>query len=1028
MVEICAGSAVLSAEAQKKGFQIFPIDHSHNRFRAAAAILVIDLAHPDSRQLLPHLFETVRPTWCHMGLPCGTCSRARERPVSQALRAAGAPNPRPLRGPDHLFGLPNLSESESKRVHAANQVYMTAEILLYSCFLLNIFLSVENPERSWLWALLAALVKQRDDLAYQQWYFSLSDITFDACMHGGVFPKATKLKASPKVFDLLGIRCDNFHSHASWGVRKTHGTWKFDTADEAVYPKVLVQRMVSCVVQQLPHNFLQNTWKQFRLHILQQAGTQHRLQPSLIPEYAAIEWLQEAPTAPPCKVLQTPWRTGDTDKGADDKGVEIDEETKMNESLYKIGFYFSPEEHVKLAMRLQHPASQFSLVPDGLRYNIFLLCTEGLHALAQKRTDYLTHMLNTKKALAGREIELRKTMPTHVDRVTQGKPLCLLRKLLEETQFPDMEVCDIMEQGVPLTGAEPESPPAMLTPQQLDHQAVWRRKAMLSKGMSDDERTQAVDLETESRAEVEAGFLSGPFAQEEIADLVGSEQWSLSKRFALYQGEERKIRIIDNYRDSGVNGAFSSSSYLALHDTDFVIGFLRFFMWVVGNGFEVLVPMSDGTVLRGQWHASLGPKPKLLGRCVDLSKAYKQVSVATESLKHGVLGYQAEAGDWRLYTTQSLPFGASASVFAFNKVSRAIWHLLVHGLHILTSVFYDDFPCFEVEPLTALTARVLDTFFNILGWKHAVQGKKATDFSVEMQALGIQYNLGELWEGKLTVQNKPGRRERVKALTTELRKLESGARSVAASLAGILNFCGGFVLGHALKPATHALSKWSMGANLSTAATHEMCDMIEFLIDASKPRLIAMDRDLPSIVVYTDGAFEAREGAWGALVLDPATGVREVYHGWVPTPLLEFWLKTVGDQIICEVEMYAYLCVRWACRKSWASRCGICFIDNEACRLGLIKRSSPSTAMFLLLCAISIIDTETPFAAWMERVPSPSNPADLPSRQKAGELCKLMDARDCGSIELPAGLLTFLMQSRFDSQLAEVVRFEAEVD
>jgi hypothetical protein len=86
------------------------------------------------------------------------------------------------------------------------------------------------------------------------------------------------------------------------------------------------------------------------------------------------------------------------------------------------------------------------------------------------------------------------------------------------------------------------------------------------------------------------------------------------------------------------------------------------------------------------------------------------------------------------------------------------------------------------------------------------------------------------------------------------------------------------------------------------------------------------------------------------------------------------------------------------------------------------------TAMFLLLCAISIIDTETPFAAWMERVPCPSNPADLPSRQKAGELCKLLDARDCGSIELPAGLLTFLMQSRFDSQLAEVVRFEAEVD
>ena len=299
-------------------------------------------------------------------------------------------------------------------------------------------------------------------------------------------------------------------------------------------------------------------------------------------------------------------------------------------------------------------------------------------------------------------------------------------------------------------------------------------------------------------------------------------------------------------------------------------------------------------------------------------------------------------------TVKSVEFYA---IFAFNKVSRAIWHLLVHGLHILTCVFYDDFPCFEVYPLTALTARVLDTFFNILGWKHAVQGKKATDFSLEMQAFGIQYNLGKLWEGKPTVQNKPGRRDRVKSLTTELRKLGSGSRSAAASLAGILNFCGGFVLGHALKPATHALSKWSMGANLSTAATHEMCDMIEFLIDASKPRLIAMDRDLPSIVVYTDGAFEAREGVWGALVLDPETGVWEVYHGWVPTTLLEFWLRKVGDQIICEVEMYAYLCVRWACRRSWTSRCGICFIDNEACRLGFIKRSSPSDShVFAFVC------------------------------------------------------------------------------
>ena len=101
---------------------------------------------------------------------------------------------------------------------------------------------------------------------------------------------------------------------------------------------------------------------------------------------------------------------------------------------------------------------------------------------------------------------------------------------------------------------------------------------MMSRSATEDELLQVADLEAESMAEVEAGFLSGPFTPEEIVDKVGSQSWSLSKRFALYQGEERKIRIIDNYRDSGVNAAFTSTSYLALHDTDFVIGFLRFFM------------------------------------------------------------------------------------------------------------------------------------------------------------------------------------------------------------------------------------------------------------------------------------------------------------------------------------------------------------------------------------------------------------------------------------------------------------------
>ena len=77
MVEVCAGSAILSAEAQKAGFQIFPPDHSYNRFKPFAAIFQVDLSSPHSLELLVQFFREVQPIWCHFGLPCGTCSRAR---------------------------------------------------------------------------------------------------------------------------------------------------------------------------------------------------------------------------------------------------------------------------------------------------------------------------------------------------------------------------------------------------------------------------------------------------------------------------------------------------------------------------------------------------------------------------------------------------------------------------------------------------------------------------------------------------------------------------------------------------------------------------------------------------------------------------------------------------------------------------------------------------------------------------------------------------------------------------------------
>ena len=81
--------------------------------------------------------------------------------------------------------------------------------------------------------------------------------------------------------------------------------------------------------------------------------------------------------------------------------------------------------------------------------------------------------------------------------------------------------------------------------------------------------------------------------------------------------------------------------------------------------------------------------------------------------------------------------------------------------------------------------------------------------------------------------------------------------------------------------------------------------------------------------------------------------------------------------------------------------------------------------MFLLISLVSLLDALHPFSAWCERVPAASNPADLPSRAKAGELCHIFQAANCGDICLPAYVLSFLMRDRFDLELAEVIKFES---
>ena len=580
-------------------------------------------------------------------------------------------------------------------------------------------------------------------------FFNLEDVDFDMCMHGGERAKATRLKATPGVFSSLRQTCDNSHTHRPWNVQLQDGKWTFDTAAEAEYPSQLASKMVQCAIQQVGQAKLQHTYKLFRLNALQDSGKQTKRHIQLIPEFKYVT--SQPPSQADVAVKQLspfdPVLTGDTGEG--------------QKQVDRFGVYFNYSEHVERAWQLEHPSVTSSTVPDVLRRNLFELLTMGYTAVAKQRISVLKAMVQLKKDLAEQEKRLRGGMHPMVSKVTDGKPLELWRHLLVETEFKDADVVsDHMACGVDLVGLEPESllydkkfKPLMTTPQQLTSQSMWRRRATLAKPATAEEMEQAARLSEECAKEVELGFLRGPFhSEQEVTDFLQSSEWTLNKRFLLLQGEEQKPRVIDNCRDSGVNEAFGSSSYLSLHDTDFMAALLRFISMTISWRDKVRVCLTSGEVLTGDWHPEMLECPPFVGRCIDLSKAYKQVAVSPGSLHHAVLGHRTSDGGWQFHVSQSLPFGASAAVFSFNKISRGLWHLMTHKLGLLATVFYDDFPVLEVQPLQHLTTSLVGAFLDLMGWLHATTGKKATPFSSTFTALGVNFSLGGLWQGRVVVE------------------------------------------------------------------------------------------------------------------------------------------------------------------------------------------------------------------------------------------------------------------------------------
>lgn len=110
----------------------------------------------------------------------------------------------------------------------------------------------------------------------------------------------------------------------------------------------------------------------------------------------------------------------------------------------------------------------------------------------------------------------------------------------------------------------------------------------------------------------------------------------------------------------------------------------------------------------------------------------------------------------------------------------------------------------------------------------------------------------------------------------------------------------------------------------------------------------------------------------------------------MPQCLVEHWQGEGSEQIISQVELFALIAARYHYKDLLLNRRCICWIDNEAARFAAIKSASPSSTMRSMTRQLCEIEIHFPSFIWFERVPSFSNPADMPSRLKVREACQLM--------------------------------------
>ena len=770
--------------------------------------------------------------------------------------------------------------------------------------------------------------------------------------------------------------CDNSHPHLPWGPDASLGS--FTAASELSYPRKLCQavstavreclqsRGIACMPASLSEVPATAEVREVMSRAAVGSSSAQRKLPELMPEYRRVLQLEMPASQVPCKVRE--WTTkflriGDVLLPPHTRVLADDPSTEGRSDLRKVtvGIPWKPQEFVAEAARRGHPKELLSSLPPELHETILFLASSRDHEIIETRSAFFRKWLTKASELHSEETSLKESLDQDFRKVVASKKILLFEKMVSEYELPDRECPSILKEGVDLAGKVPVSndlpkhftPPSMHV-DDLDALIPVLREAAISR--AEGAASYVKETWDKTLIEVEKGWLKGPF-DPDSAEGSGV----LSNRFGVCQKD--KIRCVDDMSASLINATTFAEEKITLHSVDVICAAIS--AWYCAR-------------------AEAGRSTELRAKSFDLKSAYKQLAVSVSSRKHANLVLRSPAGGAKVFTSIALPFGATQSVFSFNRVSRAIWALGTRGVRLMWTCFYDDFPIFASKDLEANTDTSAMTFFTLLGWIFDKDGDKRTEFGSVLHALGVSVRLSCLRRGSIEVLNTESR---ISELLGDLRDVLSKgtiSRSHASHLAGRMSFAGGQIFGRLARSCLkvfHAKTH-SRSGKLDEEAIAAIEAYCMLLLNAPAKKVTCSRCEC--FYLYTDASLEVKDGVpvagLGGVLVSPE-GEPLQFFSWFPD--CETAAKLGIDlhtKCIFLLELLAVCIGFWMWSDVFRSSDLVCFTDNEAAKACLVKGSSAHEVANKLLFFQALKEAECDRIPWFSRVPSASNVADAPSR------------------------------------------------